>query len=256
MKHLACLAFLLCALVLPVSAQLQVTVVNAASFELGLPVSPGCWATAFGDFASVGVVDTPPANTLPFPNLLGGVQVFVNDVASPMNFVNGRQINFLVPRNTPTQGKVSLRITVAGSTVFQGTINMWPVSPGLISLNPADQSQPGAVLNQDGTLNSQQNPARRGEVVQIFGVGADFSELPDDGAAAPGDRLIETITQPTVYVSIIQAVVQFSGLAPQLVNAWQLNVFVPNQSFITGQVPIIADLGGLKSNLVSIWVAP
>lgn len=255
MKKLLSLAFLFCALfVVSAQAQETVVVVNAASFQEGLPLSPGCWATAFGDFASVGVVDTV-ADQLPFPDLLGGVQVLINDVASPMNFVGGTQINFVVPGATANQGKVSIRITVAGNTTYEGTINMWPISPGLLSLNPADAAKPGAVLNQDSTVNSQENPAARGEVVQIFGVGADFASLPDDGAAAPGDPPINTATTPTVYISTAEAQVQFSGLAPNLVNAWQLNVFVPDQSFIKGQVPITAEIGGLKSNLVSIWVA-
>ncbi len=129
------------------------------------------------------------------------------------------------------------------------------MSPGLIALG-ADPTRPGAVLNQDNTVNSQQNPAAREEIIQIFGVGGDFAELPaDDGAAAPQDRLIETTTQPRAYVSTIEAQVQFSGLAPGLVNAWQINVFVPDTSFISGQVPVLVDMGGFKSNLVSIWVA-
>jgi len=238
----------------PATAQERVAVVNAASFEPGFPLSPGCWATAFGDFESVGVLDTV-ADSVPFPTTLGGVQVFVNGAAAPMNFVGRTQINFLVPADTPTTGKVPFRVAVAGNTTYEGSISMWPISPGLISVNPADPTRPGAVLNQDGTVNSPANPARRGEVVQVFGVGADFAELPPDGAPAPTDRLIPTSTLPRVWISVLEARVQFSGLAPNLVNAWQLNVFVPDEPFVNGQVPVLADVRGVKTNLVSIWVA-
>jgi uncharacterized protein (TIGR03437 family) len=111
------------------------------------------------------------------------------------------------------------------------------------------------VLNQDFTLNGPDNPAARGEVVQIYGVGADFSELPADGAAAPTDRLINTATETTVHVSVAEAFVGFSGLAPGLVNAWQINATVPDLSFIKGQVPVRAVVRGVSTNLVSIWVA-
>ncbi len=238
----------------PAAAQKSVAVVNAASFEEGFPVSPGCWATAFGDFESVGVLDTF-ADSVPLPTILGGVQVFVNGVAAPMNFVGRTQINFVLPANVPASGRVPFRIAVAGNTTYEGSLTLWPISPALISINPADPTKPGAVLNQNGTVNSRENPARRGEVIQIFGVGADFRELPSGGAAAPPDRLIPTATTPRVWVSVVEARVQFSGLAPNLVNAWQLNVFVPDEAFIKGQVPVLAEVRGVKTNLVSIWVA-
>ena len=234
-------------------AQGAVAVVNAANFKQSFPLSPGCWASAFGDFASAGVATTI-ADAVPFPTTLGGVRVFVNDVASPISFVSATQINFIVPRETP-EGLVSVRVAVSGMTAFEGSFNVWPISPALISVNPADPTKPGAVLNQDLSVNGPQNPASRGEVVVLFGFGADFNELPADGSPAPADRLVHTATEPKVYISVIEAAVQFSGLAPSLVNAWQLNVIVPdNAAIVSGQVPVSAEVLGLASNPVSIWV--
>ena len=245
----------LIALGLPASAQLaQVAVTNAATFDAQFPLSPGCWATAFGDFGSVGVTTATAASAVPFPTTLAGAQVFVEGVAAPMSFAGPTQINFIVPKATP-QRRVSLRITVSGGTVYDGTIQVWPVSPGLLSINPGDAGKPGAVLNQDGTLNSQANPARPGQAVVAFGVGADFSELPNDGAPAPSDRLVNTTSTAKAYISVAEAAVQFSGLAPGLVNAWQLNAIVPNQPFVNGQVVLQAEIAGIKTNAVSIWVA-
>jgi uncharacterized protein (TIGR03437 family) len=242
-------------LTLPARAQNSVAIVNAASFEPQLPVSPGCWASAFADFGASGVAQTF-ADVVPFPTMLGGVQVFVNDVAAPMNFVGPGQINFLVPKST-AEGRANIRVEVSGMATHAGTVNIWPISPALISVNPGDATKPGAVLNQDNTVNSEANPAQRGQIIQIYGVGADFSELPEtDGAEAPTDRLINTASTPKVNVSVLEAAVQFSGLAPGLVNAWQLNVTLPTDaSIVKGQVPIIAEISGLKTNLISIWVA-
>lgn len=240
----------------PLSAQQldQVAVTNAATFDAQFPLSPGCWATAFADLAAVGVTTPTIADATPFLTTLGGVQVLVNDVAAPLSFVGATQANFLVPGGAP-EGRVPFRITVSGLDVYTGTIQIFPISPGLISIDPADDSKPGAVLNQDNSLNSESNPAAPGEVVQIYGVGADFSELPEDGAAAPDDRLIDTSTTPRAYVSVAEATVQFSGLAPTLVNAWQLNVIVPDMPFVDGQVTVQAEISGLKTNLVTFWVA-
>ena len=240
---------------LPLSAQLsQVATTNAASFSAQFPLAPGCWATSFGDFAAVGLTTATFADATPFPTTLGGVQVLVGGVAAPMSYVGPTQINFVVPKNTE-EGRIPLRITVSGLSVYEGTLQIFPISPGLLSINPGDAAKPGAVLNQDGTLNSETNPAAPGEVVVAFGIGADFAELPDDGAPAPSDRLINTETPTTAYVSVAEATVQFSGLAPSLVNAWQLNVTVPDETFVNGRVTLQAEISGLKSNAVSFWVA-
>ena len=232
----------------------EVAVTNAATFDADFPLSPGCWGTAFADFASVGITTPTIADATPFPATLGGVQIFVDDIAAPLSFVGSTQANFLVPGGV-AEGRVSFRITLSGLDVYTGTIQIFPISPGLISIDPADDTKPGAVLNQDNSLNSASNPAAPGEVIQIYGVGADFSELPEDGAPAPGDRLVNTATASRAYVSVAEATVQFSGLAPTLVNAWQLNVVVPDASFVDGQVTVQAEISGLKTNLVTFWVA-
>ncbi len=252
MKNIV-LLFLLLSLPSVLAVQESVAVVNAASFLRGFPVAPGSWATAFADFASVGVIDTF-ADSVPFPTMLGGVQVFVNEVAAPMNFVGRGQINFQVPGATPL-GQVALRVTVSGMTTYEGTINIIEASPGLLSLNPADPDKPGAIRNQDGTINSEANPARRGEVIVIFGVGqGPVTEIVPDGSPAPDNRLIRTTSDPEVFISVAQATINFSGLAPTLVGVWQLNVVVSDLPFISGLVPVFAKIGGIASEPVSFWV--
>jgi uncharacterized protein (TIGR03437 family) len=131
----------------PALAQPSVAIVNGASFKASFPVSPGSWASAFGNFASVGITTETQNGVLPVPTTLGGVQVLVNNVAAPLNYVGPSQINFVVPAGT-AEGKHPLKITVSNLTTFDGFINVWPVSPGIFIKNPADVLQPGAVLNQ------------------------------------------------------------------------------------------------------------
>jgi uncharacterized protein (TIGR03437 family) len=240
----------------PVLAQTSVAIVNGASFKAGFPVSPGSWASAFGDFASVGITTETQNGVLPVPTTLGGVQVLVNNVAAALNYVGPGQINFIVPAGT-AEGKQPLKITVSGLTTFDGFVQVWPVSPGIFIKDFADVLQPGAVLNQDFSENGPNNPAQRGEVVQIYGTGGDFVNFPNpNGAAAPpAPNLVLTGTTPKAYVSVAEAAVQFSGLAPGFAALWQVNVTVPNQPFISGQVPLFIEAATLGSNVVSIWVA-
>src|SRR5688572_27756071 len=77
----------------PAFAQSSVAIVNGASFKADFPVSPGSWASAFGDFASVGISTETQNGVLPIPTTLGGVQVLVSGVAAPLNYVGPSQIN-------------------------------------------------------------------------------------------------------------------------------------------------------------------
>lgn len=237
----------------PLAAQSSVTITNGGSFKV-FPLSPGCWGTAFGDFASVGVSNTA-ADSVPFPTTLGGVQVLIGGTAAPMNFVGEGQINFLVP-NDAELGQQSFEVTVSGMATYEGTINLIAASPGLL-LNPNNGEDSGAVLNQDGTVNGPDNPASSGEVVVIFAVGpGPLSEEPPLGDVAPADPLITTTSDVEVFVSTESAPVGFSGLAPNLVNAWQLNVTVPEGTPTTeaGLVPIFVKSNGIASQPVGIWV--
>ena len=244
------------ATITPAVAQNAVAIVNGASFKPSFPVSPGSWASAFGDFGSVGVSETQN-DVIPVPTTLGGVQVLVNNVASPINYVGPGQINFIVPIGT-AEGKQPFKITVSNMATFEGFINIWPVSPGVFIKVFDDVTQPGAVLNANFSENGPNNPAQRGEFVHIYGNGGDFASFPDpDGAAAPPDpNLIRTTTTPKVYVSVAEATnVQYSGMAPGFAALWQIDVAVPNQPFVKGQVPLFIETSTLSSNVVSIWVA-
>ena len=261
-KHLPILFFALAPITTPLRAQLEtVVVVNAATSEVGFPVAPGSWATAFADFGSVGVATdllaTQAGVVPPFPTMLNGVQVFVDGAAAPMNFVGPQQVNFIIPGDTSTDApnQASLRITVNGAEVFIGGFNVWPISPGLFGGFTGEGLFAAAALNQDFTVNSPGNPAARGSVVQLFGAGAQYSSLPADGDIATADPLIGTTLAPTAEVSVVDAVVQFSGLAPGLANVWQVNIIIPESAVVLpGAVAVTIRLGGLATNRAVIWV--
>jgi uncharacterized protein (TIGR03437 family) len=237
------------ALALPVLAQQPAFVVgNSASFAR-FPIAQGSLATAGGAFTGV---TATAASAIPFPNELAGVRVFVNNVQSPVQFAGPTQINFQVPFGTPV-GRSEMRIALPGGTELRGFIDVLEVGPGLYAdLGNASPNKPGRVLNQNNTINGPNNPARRGEVVQIYCTGVGTLETnPPDGAGAT--TLIRVRENPRVFISVISADVQFAGLS-QFPGVWQVNAFVPNRDFITGEVPVAIAANGIESNQVSIWV--
>jgi uncharacterized protein (TIGR03437 family) len=101
-------------------------------------------------------------------------------------------------------------------------------SPGLFTRPPTGTGQVAA-LNQDNSINSDSNPARINEVIQIFATGAGFIPgAPPDGEVATG--LTPTPQTPQVFVGAREASVQYSGLAPSLVGVWQINAVIPEQT--------------------------
>ena len=104
-------------------------------------------------------------------------------------------------------------------------------------------------VNQDGTFNSPENPAPRGSVITLYGTGqgptnpvVPAGEAPPGGVlanstAVPKQTAIECL-QPNAMCVVMAnkiAETQFSGLAPNFVGLWQLNVKVPTgEDFLGG----------------------
>jgi len=102
--------------------------------------------------------------------------------------------------------------------------------------NPA---QPGAVENQDDSVNDASNPAAKGSVIQIFATG--YGPLDGSGSAPVA-----------VFFADTPAQVLYSGPVASLPALWQINAQVP--AGVAGQVPIYLMAGGLASNAVTVTI--
>ena len=222
-----------------------VVVVNGASFRP--EVSAGSWATAGGAF---GTVANTTASAFPIPTILNGVTVTVDGTAAPVYFVSSNQINFLMPYSI-APGVRSVQVKTAAST-FTGSVKIISAAPGVFVQDTAVPPK-GAILNQNNSLNTSSAPAKRGEVIQIFGTGPGaISPVPTDGA--PVATLVTTKSTPQVFIGGVPAVVQFSGLTSGQTSLWQVNAVIPSQSFLTGRVPVQIFMDGVDSNEVGLFV--
>lgn len=228
----------------------QVTIVNNASFRGDQPVAPGSWAAAFGTFAGV---TATTASTFPLPKTLGGVTVKIDGVDAPLFDVRGTQITFLIPV-AAAPGVRPVVITTTGGTV-NGSVRIIASAPGIFVKDTAAPPR-GAARNQDGvTENSQAAPARRGEIISLFGTGpGPFAQTVRDGEIPGASPLITTRAMPQVFIGGVQATVQFSGLNPNAPGLWQLNAVIPNEAFITGRTAVRVFMDGVDSNEVTIFV--
>ena len=228
-----------------------VAVLNSASFRVGTAVAPGSLASAFGDFSSA---DSGDAGVVPLPARIGGTQLMVNDVAAPLLAVRPTQINFQVPAATPA-GKVAVRVVRSGNTVASGTIYVAPTAPGLFPADLLNPVKPGAILNQDYSINTNTRPAHAGEIIQIYATGQGATNpAVTDGTPGPGSPFARPSATPRAYIGTASAEVVFSGLSTEFPGLWQLNVRVP-AGLAGGQFPVFVVAGTAASNAVTLWIA-
>jgi uncharacterized protein (TIGR03437 family) len=187
--------------------------------------------------------ETSVFSSLPLPDTLSDTQVLLNERPLPLFFVSPGQINFFLPADLPTSGVQELLVLnkSRGQVVAAGSIQLRDVSPGLFTSTATGRGQISAI-NQDGTVNSPQNPIARGQVISLFGTGlGPVSNAPVNGNPAPSSPLAEG-ARPDVSFNLLPASpepVLFSGLAPGFVGLWQLNVRIPDTVPPGNAVPVI-----------------
>lgn len=230
----------------------RIAVINYSGFNTSAPIAPGSLASVYGTFT--GVATTSAAALNPLPRSLASVIVRVNSVDAPLYFVSAGQINFVVPFATPT-GPQTVEVLNGANVVGRGTVQVFPYFPALASLAPTDATAPGVIQNQDFSINGAGTLARRGEVIQIYatGCGAVAPALAD--GAPGGTSPLNTVgAQVRVFVSVEEAPLLGAVAHPLFPGICQVNAFIPDRPYITGQLTMFVTVNGIASNPVSVWV--
>jgi uncharacterized protein (TIGR03437 family) len=208
--------------------------VNAATFQAGKPVAPGSIVSLFGKFTGS---QTNAAGAYPLPRKIGETEVFVDGKAAPLFYASTGQINFQLPAAT-APGQSAVEIRVGGQAVTKTTVTVLPNGPGLF-----------VAANPDGSVNSGANPARRGDVLTIYGTGQGaVTPAVDDGVAAAG--ISSSGAVPNAFLANQQMPVRFSGLAPGFAGLWQINVQLPADAPTGTDMEFTVSLGATSNKLL------
>jgi uncharacterized protein (TIGR03437 family) len=124
-------------------------------------------------------------------------------------------------------------IEYLGGTSNADRLSVVATAPGLFA-QKASGSGPGAILNQDNSLNGPSHPATKGSIVQMFMTGeGQTNPLGVTGAITsvtlPPPQVTPAPVQPVqVWINGQPATYTYAGEAPGMV-AWvmQLNVQIP-----------------------------
>ena len=230
-------------------------VVNAAGGTAGGQVAAGELVAIYGPHigAFPALQNTNAAHV---PSSLGGVQVFFNDIAAPLLYAGDAQINAVVPFEVAGQSTVRIRIVNQGVTGPEFEAAVVPAIPEVF--RSASVAQAAAALNEDGTVNSADNPAAKGSIVTIWatGINPPAPAVPD-GQVAPGGNDFHCCAVYGGYPLLATSMnVLYAGAAPGLVaGVVQVNFRV------TVGGPLTLTTGGgsfsqLASDTFSIYVKP
>jgi len=229
--------------------------VNSASFRA--PLTPGSIASVFGANLAP---STAAADRFPLPTTLGGVSVSINGAGAPLFFVSSRQINLQVPWQLQGVPQASLTVNVNDSAAAPRTVGLAGSNPGLFAIDSAGR---GAVLIAStaelaavsGSVPGRlARPVKRGEYISIFGTGLGTVANQPANGTPPGNPPSTTALSPAVTIGGVPATVTFSGLAPDLVGVYQVNVQVPGNAAAGDAVPVVLSVDGVPSNTVTIAV--
>jgi uncharacterized protein (TIGR03437 family) len=142
-------------------------VANGASFEAGA-IAPGEIVTLFG--TGLGPQQGAALQATlqsPYPTRAANVEVTFDGTAAPLLWVQDQQINAVAPWSlTPGQ---NTRVCVSYNNANTNCLT-WPV----VQVAPAVFTVDGvhaAAVNQDGTINSADNPAPVGSIVSVWATG-------------------------------------------------------------------------------------
>jgi uncharacterized protein (TIGR03437 family) len=186
-----------------------VTVVNAATLEPG-PVAPGSLISIFGAG-------------------LGTAQVLFDGQSASLLMSQDTQINAQVPMSATG----AIEVLAGKSVLLNTTLIIAGSAPGIFT-GPGGTG-PVVANNQDGTVNSNTNPAAQGSVISFYATGVGQGTVGAVMGGAPANVL-------------------FAGSAPGFVGVSQINAQVP-EGIASGAVPLLMTAGGAQSQTgVTIFV--
>jgi uncharacterized protein (TIGR03437 family) len=221
------------------------SVTNAASFAPG-PVAPGEIVTLFGSVLgpATGVTGTVSGGKL--GTSVGGTQVFFSSFHAPIVYSSAGQVSVIVPYELAGASSTNVQVQYQGNESAAVDVRVIKSAPGIFMLDAAGQ---GAIINQDGTINSTTNGAPVGSIVSIYATGQGQTDPPGvDGAISTAASPQPPPLAVTAQIGGLPATVTYAGAAPGEVSGlMQVNVTIPAGVPSGTNVPVVLTVGTASS---------
>ena len=198
-----------------------------------MPLGPGYSGVAPGQMIQISGRNLGPANKVSaqldasgrLPFVLANEVVFFGNVPAPLVSVQASSIMCFVPFEAVT----GAQITVLSNGQISNAVEM-----GIVTTAPQILS----IVNQDGSMNSADHPAKAGSVITVYVSGLGQTNPPGDDGLLNASPLPVPQTPVTVYFPATPS----AAVAPQFLAAaagmiagiTQVNVQVPETVLVSG----------------------
>ena len=217
---------------------------NAAGGPLAGRVSPAEVISIYGPHIGTSAGFAGRVGT--YPTSVAGVQVTIGGIPAPLLYLSDGQINAVVPMEVTAQASATVQIT--NGSVITAAYPIW--------IDSSDAMLFPGVLNQNGTLNSETNPAKANSVVSFYATGwqSSFAPLTDGQVALQANNACNS----SICSASLGAIV-YAGAAPGIVaGVTQFNLKLngsPQPVSVTNLQQVTILVSGLNP-LISLWVTP
>jgi uncharacterized protein (TIGR03437 family) len=215
---------------------------NAASYQSGT-VAPGELVTIFGTSLGPSQLKGLQLDSSGrVANKLDETQVLFDGIAAPLIYVSAGQVGAVVPYEV--SGSTQVQVKSSSGTSNTVTLSVADTVPGFFTKGSTGSGQ-GAIINQDGTVNSDANPASGGDIVLIYGTGEGQTNPMGIDGSVSGSNPPQLPASISVSATIggKAASVKYDGAAPGFVaGVFQVNVKIPNDAG-SGDLPVLVTIG-------------
>lgn len=185
---------------------------------------------------------------------LADAQVLFDGIAGPILAARHNQVNVVVPFETAGESEVEVMVTYKGLVGNPVLVPLHAAAPALFTLHGLGHGR-GAILNEDLTLNSPENPAPRGSVIMLFATGAGLYKEGTPTGAIVSDQLPHVLETVQVLIGGVAGTVEYAGGAPTLVSSVvQINVRI-SMDTPTGDAVPVQLVAGDRASKAQVTVA-
>ncbi len=229
----------------PVEQVEPVTVLHGASFQTGA-VAPGEIVSLFGrGFGPKEGFGGRMTTTGFLQSTIEETEVRFDGAPAALFYVQETQINAQVPYAVAGKRQASLEVLYRGVVRGRATVDVAESAPGIFTAGRG--AGQAVVVNEDGSLNSPENPAARGSIVVVYATG----EGQTDPGGLDGKAATAPLPRPLLPVELriggLIAQLQYAGAAPGFVGLMQLNARVPGPFAPTGVLALELRVGAAVS---------
>ena len=199
----------------PGAAPSVVSIASSAGSAISNAVAPFELVSLYG----LGIGPDPALSGHVSRGVLGStiddVQVLFDGIPAPLLYAGPTQINAVVPQEIAGKNTTAIEVITPAVRIKGPVMQVSPSQPGVVlsARQDPDSLEPfaAAALNEDGTINSPENPANFGSVVSVWvsGAGISTSSVPDGTIRNP--KQIGGPTLPVAAFSVAVGVFVFGG---------------------------------------------